>query len=82
MTPDSPITTPAPVPDRAGRRDFLHLLSGLVLLGFAGSRVTAMSGPGAAVQPAAEPGAACPAGTTAPGAPAPWEELSDPGWSQ
>lgn len=82
MTPDFPTTTPAPVPDRAGRREFLSHLGGLVLLGCVGSRVTAMPGPGASIQSATEPGAACPACMTGPEAPAPWEDLCDPGWSQ
>lgn len=82
MILDYPTNLPVPVPDRAGRRDFLHHLGGLVLLGFAGSRAPAMPGPGVAIQLAPDPRGADPAGTTASGPPAPWEELSDPGWSQ
>lgn len=78
MTPDS-TRPPAPVPARGSRRDFLQHLIGIALLGPAGSKSlsAAAAAPGAAIPPAAEPGAAGPAG-----APAPWEELSDPGWSQ
>jgi hypothetical protein len=82
MIPDSPCTTPAPAPDRAGRREFLHHLGALVLLGCAGSPAAARSGPDAAIPATADAGAADPADTLTPGAPAPWEELSDPGWSQ
>lgn len=82
MTPDSSLTTPSPAPDRAGRREFLHHISGLVLLGCAGARVPAMPRPGVAIPATADPGAADPADTLTPGASAPWEELSDPGWSQ